>query len=77
MSRRYTTSPSSVLGIEDEYVAFCINEVCAYFGSRADEDDYEETMDRSGRGSRGTTGANVTEGLFLGKIKGKVGETKG
>lgn len=37
MSRMYRTRPSSLLGLEDSYTAFCFDEACAYIMRRVDE----------------------------------------
>ena len=38
MSREYQTRPSQLLGIDDEYVAYCLDEVCLYLLSEATDD---------------------------------------
>lgn len=37
VSNRYRKRPSEMLGIEDEYVAYCLDEACAYIMNRLDE----------------------------------------
>ena len=36
MSRLYNRTPSELLGIEDEYTGYCLNEACAYIQNRLD-----------------------------------------
>lgn len=35
MSREYQTRPSQLLGIENDYLAYCLDEVCLYLLSEA------------------------------------------
>lgn len=37
MSKRYGRPPSQLLGIEDEYTAFCFDEACCSFMTRLEE----------------------------------------
>lgn len=36
MSKQYHKTPSELLGIEDEYTGYCLNETCAYIQARMD-----------------------------------------
>lgn len=38
MSQLYNTLPSTLLGIRDDYTAFCFNEACAYIMCEIRED---------------------------------------
>ena len=37
MSRLYHSRPSKILGIDDEYTAYCLDEACALIISRIDD----------------------------------------
>lgn len=37
MAERYRCKPSEVIGIPEEYAAFCFDEACAYISSRIDD----------------------------------------
>nr|DAV98572.1 MAG TPA: hypothetical protein [Caudoviricetes sp.] len=37
MAREYRTTPSNIIGIREEYAAFCLNEACFYIQSKIDE----------------------------------------
>lgn len=39
IARQYNCLPSSVVGIEDNYTAFCFNEACSYIRQRMDNGD--------------------------------------
>lgn len=39
MARLYTTRPSTILGVEDEYTAYCLDETCAYITGRLENGD--------------------------------------
>lgn len=39
MSKLYGCLPSEILGIEDNYTAFCFNEACAYICSKLLQDE--------------------------------------
>lgn len=39
MSRLYHSRPSKILGIDDEYVAYCLDEACALIISKIDSDE--------------------------------------
>lgn len=36
-SKQYSTRPSKLLCIEDEYIAYCLDEACAYIISQLEE----------------------------------------
>lgn len=36
MSKQYHKTPSELLGIEDEYTGYCLNEACTYIQARMD-----------------------------------------
>lgn len=36
MSKLYNKTPSELLGVEDEYTAFCLNEACMYIQVKMD-----------------------------------------
>ena len=36
MSSLYNRMPSEILGIEDEYTGYCLNEACAYIHAKLD-----------------------------------------
>jgi hypothetical protein len=35
-ARLYTTRPSTLMGVEDEYTAYCLDEACAHITARMD-----------------------------------------
>lgn len=37
VSNRYRVRPSELLGIENDYVAYCFDEACAYIMNRIDK----------------------------------------
>ena len=39
MSRLYHSRPSKILGIDDEYTAYCLEEACAWIISKIDDDE--------------------------------------
>lgn len=39
MSKLYAKTPSEVMNIEDEYIAYCFNEACAYIIGRLQNGD--------------------------------------
>ena len=39
MSRLYHSRPSKILGIDDEYTAYCLDEACALIISKIDNDE--------------------------------------
>ena len=39
MSRLYHSRPSEILGIDDEYTAYCLDEACALIISKIDNDE--------------------------------------
>ena len=39
MSRLYHSRPSKLLGIDDEYTAYCLDEACALIISKIDNDE--------------------------------------
>jgi hypothetical protein len=39
MSSMYHKAPSELLGIVDDYTAYCFNEACAYIQIRIDNDE--------------------------------------
>ena len=39
MSRLYHSLPSKILGIDDEYTAYCLDEACALIISKIDNDE--------------------------------------
>ena len=39
MSRLYHSRPSEILGIDDEYTAYCLDEACALIVSKIDNDE--------------------------------------
>ena len=39
MSSMYHKTPSELLGIIDDYTAYCLNEACAYIQIRIDNDE--------------------------------------
>ena len=38
MSRLYHSRPSKILGIDDEYTAYCLDEACAFIISKIDNE---------------------------------------
>lgn len=45
MAKLYNSLPSDIIGVEDNYTAFCFNEACAYITNRLQQGDkiiYEE-----------------------------------
>lgn len=39
MAQMYSRLPSDILGVEDNYTAFCFNEACAYIAMRLRDGD--------------------------------------
>ena len=39
MAKLYSTRPSTLLVVEDEYTAYCIDEACSYISSRIERGD--------------------------------------
>ena len=39
MSRLYHSQPSKILGIDDEYTSYCLDEACALIISKIDNDE--------------------------------------
>ena len=37
MVKLYSTRPSTMLGVEDEYTAYCIDEACSYISNRIEQ----------------------------------------
>lgn len=45
MAKLYNSLPSDIIGVKDNYTAFCFNEACAYITNRLQQGDkiiYEE-----------------------------------
>ena len=42
MSRLYNSRPSKILGIDDEYTAYCLDEACALIISKIDDDEKQK-----------------------------------
>ena len=38
MARHYQKRPSEILGLDDEYIAYCFDEVCYFYVSKAMDD---------------------------------------
>ena len=69
MARKYRCRPSEVLGIEDDYTAYCIDEACVYILGCMEEG--KRPFFRDGGGVRAPCG-NATAVNMLKKLGAEV-----
>jgi hypothetical protein len=46
VANRYNKLPSQIVGIEDEYTAFCLDEACSYIYSKLEEGKEARWLDK-------------------------------
>ena len=52
MSRLYHSQPSKILGIDDEYTAYCLDEACALIISKIDNDEESKLNQKENKKER-------------------------
>ena len=67
-ARTWRCRPSELLNIEDDYVAYCLDEAIGYFGTQL---EYELDKVSSGKESKGERAAKQKRQAVLDRVLGK------